>query len=95
MKQEIKSKILIGILLSIVFVMIFILTWAATPGNYINKPFGICYENYTQNHGSFQSCGDLMSEGTARLGLLSIFIGLPVLTLLSFLIPQKNKEEGK
>lgn len=54
-----------------------------TPGNYINKPFGVCEANHSVSYGAIKSCGDLISEDTARVGLWSIFIGLPLLTIMA------------
>lgn len=50
---------------------------------YINRFGNTCDQNFTQEYGAFRSCGELMSEDTARFGLMYIFIGLP---LLSFVI---------
>ena len=51
--------------------------------DYINRPFGMeCNENFTQSIGNFKTCGRLMSGESAKVGLLSIFIGLPLLAFV-------------
>jgi len=58
---------------------------------YLNQPLNkVCTQNYTEHIGTIKCCGECISEKTASFGLLSIFIGLPILTLISFLIPKKK-----
>ncbi len=89
MKLEIKYFLLV--IATVLFVSF--LMQLTVDGNYINRPFSECEQNFTIDYGAFQSCGKLMSDNTARIGLLSIFIGLPLLSfvILPLLVLMKKK----
>lgn len=89
MKPEIKYFLLV---IPVVLFVSFLMQLTAD-GNYINRPFSECEQNFTIDYGAFQSCGKLMSENTASNGLLSIFIGLPLLSfvILPLLVSMKKK----
>ena len=64
---------------------------------YVNKLFGECTQNFTINHFNlFQSCGNLMSDKIAIVGLLFIFVGLSLLTfvILPLLVKLKKSKDG-
>ncbi len=79
-----QKNYLICLICVIVFCTAFVIfmAWASFDGNYINRPLGECEENYTRSYGTFESCGSLMSKGTAQTGLYSILIGLPLLAFV-------------
>ena len=87
--------ILIGYIFFIL-VIIFLFSWVTSEGNYINRPFSECEQNFSKSFGAFQSCGNLMSDSTAKGGLMFIFIGLPIFSfiVLPFLVKIK-KEKSK
>lgn len=66
-----------------------------TNADYINRPFGECELNHSVDYGSFKSCGDLMSDTTAKVGLFSIFLGLPLISFVILPILVKRKKEKK
>ena len=87
--------ILIGCILFVLVIM-FLFSWVTSEGNYINRPFSECEQNFTRDYGTFQSCGDLMSDDTAKSGLMFIFIGLPVFSFIILpLLVKIKKGNGK
>lgn len=79
------------------FIIIVLISWVASL-EYINLPSGNpCDKSFTRNYGVFKSCGALMSEGTASLGLFIIFIGLPLVAfgILPLMIEIKKSTKGE
>ncbi len=95
MKIDTKNKILFTFYIIIMFSMLFVFSWFSTEGNYINRPFGNCLQNYSVDYGAFKSCGSLMSDGTAKIGLASIYIGLPFLAFVLLPVLVEIKKRGK
>lgn len=75
--------------------IVFFFAWVTMPGHYINRPFSECQENVTQTYGAIESCGELMNESTAKLGLFLILIGLPVLAFVVMPLIVSLKKESK
>lgn len=86
----------IGLIL-LMIVLLFCFNWVTQDGNYINRPFAKCEQNFSVSYGAFQSCGNLMSEDTAFFGIWSIFIGLPLISfvILPILRKVKDKQSGE
>jgi len=82
----------IGLVL-LMIVMLFCLNWVTQKGNYINRPFSECEQNFSVSYGAFQSCGNLMSKDTAFFGIWSIFIGLPLISFVILPILKKVKDK--
>ena len=82
MKEDTKFKLVYGGISLFIFLFIVFFSQLTTEGNYINRPFSECEQNFTIDYGAFESCGRLMSDGTARIGIWSIFLGLPFLAFV-------------
>ena len=74
-------------------IMIYFFTWITQDGNYINRPFSECEQNFSVSYGAFQSCGDLMSEDTAFIGIWSIFIGFLLILFVILPMLKRIKDE--
>ncbi len=99
MKEDTKFKLVYGGISLFIFLFIVFFSQLTTEGNYINRPFSECEQNFTIDYGAFESCGKLMSEGTARVGIWSIFLGLPFLAfvvtpLICKRIEKKRRKSG-